>query len=69
MSCEELERLVKRIALGFVILFVSGFLVLYYAIRRTVSSSTDMYGVDILAIAFVISTFFISFLAYTSEKR
>ncbi len=67
MSCEELEGLVKRLALSFTFLFVSGFSVLYYAIRKAVPSSTDMYSTDLIAMAFVLFVLFFSLIAYTSK--
>ncbi|WP_297510739.1 hypothetical protein [Thermococcus sp.] len=80
MSCEELEGLVKKIALALVLLFVSGFSVLYYTIRTVACYSTDLcsraylyenngiYNLDMLAIFFVISALFIAFLAYISSR-
>ena len=67
MSCEELERLVKRLALGFTFLSVSEFSVLYYAIRKAVPSSTNMYSTNLLAMAFVLFVLFFSLIAYTSK--
>ncbi|WP_297499862.1 hypothetical protein [Thermococcus sp.] len=67
MSCEEVEGLIKKIALALVVLFVSGFSVLYYAIRKAVPSSTNMYGADMAAIFLVLSALFFSLMAYTSK--
>ncbi|MDV3103862.1 hypothetical protein [Thermococcus waiotapuensis] len=66
MSCGELGELVKRLALAFVILFVSGFLVLYYAIRMVACAhglcdsgftyrNLPIYSADMLVVVFVLS--------------
>ena len=79
MSCGELEELVKRLALAFVVLFVSGFAVLYYEIRKVACSQglcdpgfapriPPIYSADMLAIVFVFSAIFVAFLAYTSTR-
>ena len=79
MSCGELEELVKRLALAFVVLFVSGFLVLYYEVRKVACSqglcdsgfahrTPLIYSAYMLAIVFVFSALFIVFIAYTSTR-
>ncbi|WP_297519726.1 hypothetical protein [Thermococcus sp.] len=77
MSCGELEELVKRLALAFVVLFVSGFLVLYYEVRKVACSqglcdsgsahrTPLIYSAYMLAIVF--SAIFVAFIAYISTR-
>jgi hypothetical protein len=76
MSCEEFRELVLKLALGFVFLFVFGFMVLYYAIRRLICMTTDMCsgfrpeigGIDMLAGIFVGAVLLLSVLGYISSR-
>ena len=79
MSCGELKELVRNIALGFTVLFVSGFLVLYYAIRKVACSqglcdssffhrTPPIYSADMLVMIFSVSVFFLAFLWYFSSR-
>ncbi|ASJ05516.1 hypothetical protein [Thermococcus barossii] len=75
MACEEL---IRKLALGFALMFVSGFLILYYAIRKLACASTNLCSVshwpetpainsvDMLVVAFVVTVLFISFVWYSS---
>ena len=81
MSCEKIEELIRRLALGFVTLFLAGFLVLYYAIRKLICASTDLCSpspwprtsdissIDMLVMIFVVSVVFFSGLWYLSSNR
>ncbi|WP_258083481.1 hypothetical protein [Thermococcus thermotolerans] len=80
MSCERVEELIKRLALGFVTLFLSGFLVLYYSIRKLICASTDLCSpgpwprtsdissIDMFVMIFVVSVVFFSVLWYFSSS-
>lgn len=79
MSCEELEELVRNIVLGCTVLFVFGFLVLYYAIRKVAcarglcdSSSflekPPIYNADMIAMVFSVSVLFFALLGYVSSR-
>lgn len=72
MSCEEVAALIRRIAVGFTMLFLSGFLILYYAIRKLACATSDLctsaslrpgpttiHNVDVLVSVFVISVLFV----------
>ncbi len=70
----------RKVVLGFTILFISGFLVLYYAVRAVacaqglcVSGSScgtpPIYGTDMLVMAFTVSVLFIAFLWYYSSRE
>ncbi|ASJ08175.1 hypothetical protein A3L11_02615 [Thermococcus siculi] len=75
MSCENVERLIRGLALGFAVLFVSGFLVLYYAIRKVACVEglcsgyrAEIGSMDMLVVVFVTSVLFISILSYVSSR-
>lgn len=80
MSCERVEELIRKIALGFIMLFLSGFLVIYYAIRKLACASTGLCSsahwpepsigsVDMLVMIFVVSVVFFSVLWYFSWRN
>ncbi|ASJ11393.1 hypothetical protein [Thermococcus thioreducens] len=80
MSCERVEELIRKLALGFIMLFLSGFLVIYYAIRKLACASTGLCSsahwpeppgissVDMLVMIFVVSVVFFSVLWYFSSS-
>jgi len=72
VSCEGVEDLLKRVLLFLVLLIDTGFLVVYYALRKVITSSggpngPDLWGADMVVMVFVVSTIFLAFLAYTSK--
>ncbi len=79
-SCGELERLVRKVVLGFTVLFISGFLVLYYAIREVACGqglcdsgssygTPPVYGADMVIMTFTVSVLFIAVLWYSSLRE
>ncbi|NJF25770.1 hypothetical protein [Thermococcus sp. Bubb.Bath] len=72
MPCEGIENFIKKV-LFFIVLFIdTGFLVIYYALRKVITSpvgpnGSDLWGADMVVIAFVTFTSFLAILAYTSK--
>lgn len=79
MPCDEVAKLLRELTIGFVVLFLSGVLVLYYAIRKLACATSDLCSparwfeapgiasADMLVIIFVISALFV--LLVWSGKR
>ncbi|NJE30122.1 hypothetical protein E3E38_03535 [Thermococcus sp. 18S1] len=73
------EGTVKRIAVGLILLYLTGFLILYYAIRKLICLSADcsgysgpfasmspVYGLDMAVAVFVVGTLFLLVMLYLS---
>ena len=61
-SCRET---VLRVGVALVILYLTGFLILYYSLRKMVRPPEDvLFGLDILVMAFVVGTLFLTALIY-----
>ena len=62
-SCRET---VLRVGVGLVILYLTGFLILYDAIRKLISASVEgsVYGLDLLVMFFVLGTLLLTALLY-----
>ncbi len=80
MSCGELDKLVRILFLWFTVLFVSGFLVLYYAIRKVACAqglcdssflhqTPPIYSADMLVMVFSVSVLFFALLWYVSSRE
>ncbi|ASJ02051.1 hypothetical protein A3L09_01605 [Thermococcus profundus] len=78
MACDGIERTIKKIALSFTLLFLTGFLLIYYEIRRLICATTklcyapffgysQMGGLDTIVAIFVIGTMLISIASYYSS--
>ncbi|MBP1911504.1 hypothetical protein [Thermococcus stetteri] len=78
-SCEKVEALVKKLALGFVFLFLAGFLILYYEVRVLACATTELcptllfeYSplnqLGMIVAVFVIGTLFFGFALYYSSN-
>lgn len=73
------EGTVKRIAVGLILLYLTGFLILYYSIRKLICLSVDcrgypgpvasmspVYGLDMAVAVFVAGTLFLLVMLYLS---
>ncbi|ASJ11267.1 hypothetical protein A3L12_08155 [Thermococcus sp. P6] len=80
MSCAGVVELLRKMVLGFVILFLSGFLILYYAIRKLACATSNLClphgpgasaiaSVDTLVVFFLVAVLLISALWYHSSKE
>ncbi|NJF25771.1 hypothetical protein [Thermococcus sp. Bubb.Bath] len=78
MACKGTDGAIKKIALGFVFLFLTSFLIIYYEIRRLTCATTNlcyaspfelspMKELDIVVAIFVIGTMLISIASYYSS--
>ena len=67
MSCERVENLIRNLFMAFTLMFISGFLILYYAIRKLACASGDLYGLNMMAMSFAVSVLFFSALWYISS--
>jgi hypothetical protein len=79
MTCSGIDKTIKKIALGFVLLFLTGFLLIYYEVRRLICATTElcyapffgysrMAELDMIVAVFVIGTLFFSFALYYSSN-
>ncbi len=77
-SCEEI---IKKVAMGLVFLYMVGFLILYYAIRKLLCLSVScgsysgplyfmnpLYGLDTVVTIFVLGSVLITVLLYLSSQ-
>jgi hypothetical protein len=78
MTCDGIEGTIKKIALSFVFLFLTGFLLIYYEIRRLICATTklcyapffeysQMGELDMIVAVFIIGTIFVSIASYYSS--
>ena len=78
MACKGTDGAVKKIALGLVFLFLSGFLLIYCEIRKLICATTNlcyapvvgyspMGELDMIVAVFVIGTIFVSVASYYSS--